>query len=326
MNNLIFSIAQIFPFKFLYTLNKQKTIFPLYHSVSDISPIHLKHLYKIKSTKEFVEDLDFYLKNFKRIDLKLFINEKFINEKTFFLTFDDGLSEIYDIVAPLLKKKGIPAIFFINSAFVDNLDLFYRYKISLIIDKTFKNTKYQNIVEKYLKKININTSDIKKYLLSLNHKNTNVIEQIAKLLEIDFAEYLQKHKPYMSSNQIKELHNQGFYIGAHSANHFYYSQLTENEQIQQTIDSLDFVIREFNPEFKLFAFPFTDYKVNKSFFERISTSVDLTFGTAGLKNDSIKFNIQRIPMENGKTAIETIKYEFFYYLIKGIFGKNLIKR
>ena len=47
------------------------------------------------------------------------------------LTFDDGLSECYQVVAPILKEKGIPATFFLCSAFVDNHELAYRFQEEL---------------------------------------------------------------------------------------------------------------------------------------------------------------------------------------------------
>ena len=81
--------------------------------------------------------------------------------------------------------------------------------------------------------------------------------------------------------------------------------------------------------YKIFAFPFTDYKITNAFFDKIEQNqiYDLSFGTSGLKTDLIKFNLQRIPMEiNNLSANEIIKTEYFYYFLKSFINKNIIKR
>ena len=55
--------------------------------------------------------------------------------------------------------------------------------------------------------------------------------------------------------------------------------------------------------------------------------MDATFGTAGLKNDPVDSHHQRIPMEmNRLPASLMIKGEYTYYLLKGLFGRNVIIR
>ena len=85
-----------------------------------------------------------------------------------------------------------------------------------------------------------------------------------------------------------------------------------------------------NIQNKLFSFPFSDYKVPMSFFTYLTRNaeVDLSFGTAGLKNDPVETHIQRIPVEKDgfSSAEEIIRAEYFYYIGKALLGKNIIKR
>jgi len=57
-----------------------------------------------------------------------------LTRQSFFLSFDDGLREPLDIIAPILKQKGVPATFFVNTATLDNLEMLYRHKASLLVD------------------------------------------------------------------------------------------------------------------------------------------------------------------------------------------------
>ncbi len=104
-----------------------KIIFPFYHSVSDEDVVHIKHLYPSKNIISFINDLDFLLKYFIPLSIDDFLSKNYDPDQNYFvLSFDDGLRKMFDVVRPILNKKGIPAIFFLNSAFVDNKDLFYR--------------------------------------------------------------------------------------------------------------------------------------------------------------------------------------------------------
>lgn len=82
---------------------------PFYHLVTDNPPTHIRNLYKHKTLTEFKDDLDYLLTHFKPITLKELLEyhqtKKPIPNNSFHLTFDDGLSEFYHIIAPILIEK-----------------------------------------------------------------------------------------------------------------------------------------------------------------------------------------------------------------------------
>ena len=285
----------------------QHLLLPFYHIVSDDNPIHVKNLYQPRSVQEFKDDLDFLLTHYESISLKQLIKlnkeGKSIDKNYFHLTFDDGLSEFYTIAAPILKEKNIHATIFLNTDFIDNKELFYRFKASILFDKLKNNS-----------------------ILSVGYKDIPRLDELAKINEIDFSTYLSKEKPYLDSNQIKELIGQGFTFGTHSKDHPLYNELSIEEQLTQTTESIDFVVDKFKLDYKVFSFPFTDDGVSKSFFEEIDNSTDLTFGSAGIKEDTVQNHLQRLAMETDKTAKEIIKAEYLYYIMKQKVGKHKIIR
>lgn len=299
--------AKFFSQQQLINSTGERIIFPFYHSVSDKIPEHLINLYEPRTIENFKKDLDYLVKHFKPISLIELLESKKNEFKTkdnyFHLTFDDGLSEIYDVVAPILIKRKIPATFFINTDFVDNKNLFYRFKASILAERFSADG-----------------------LLNISFHEKDEIDNFAKTLNVDFNEYLEKEKPYLTSIQIKDLINQGFTIGAHSQNHPLYNLLDENEQISQTLNSVNYLKQEFGLDYRVFSFPFTDDGVHKSFFKAIESHVDLTFGSAGIKKDCIRFNLQRIPMETNHSAEDIIKTQYFYCFLKKLSVKNKITR
>lgn len=290
-------------------------IMPFYHTVSNNNLPHIKHLYNYRNTKEFINELDFYLKHYIPISLEDLINKNYKqNKKYFFLSFDDGLREIYDVIAPILLKNGIPATFFINTNFIDNKELFYRFKASIIFDKYLNENK--------IKKNTINNIDI------LNGKyNNEKLNKLAKIFNIDFNDFLLKQKPYLTTQQISTLIKQGFNIGSHSKGHIEYNTLNLNKQITETIDSINFLKDQFNIKHTSFSFPFTDNNVSTKFFNKIKNDIEISFGTAGIKLDSAKHNYQRIPIEEFNLNAEKIlKSEYLYFILSRFIGKHIIVR
>ena len=286
---------------------KQHLILPFYHLVSDNTPKHVEHLYTARSITRFKDDLDFLLQHYKSISLKelIAINKsgEAITENCFHLTFDDGLQEFYTVVAPILKERGVHATVFLNSAFIDNKDLFYRFKASILFEVLRDNK-----------------------LLKLKYSERDVLDGLANEIDMDFKKILKNEHPYLTSVQIRELIGDGFTFGAHSKDHPLYKELDLAEQLSQTQESVERVKALFNLDYSVFSFPFTDDDVRQELFNKIAEFTDLTFGCAGIKEDSAKNHLQRIPMETSKSGKEIIKTEYLYCLIKQKAGKNKIIR
>lgn len=341
MNRLFYIAAKFanpIPLSWLMALTRQRVFHPFYHTVSDRELPHIKHLYQIRNTATFEQDLDFLLSQFDAVSVDDYIahlgGEKCFTKPAFVLSFDDGLSDFYDTIAPILLRKGVPAICFLNSDFIDNKALFYRYKVSLIIERL--NNKTASLakigaVRSVFDSLNLPSERIDQSLLMLNYAHVAELDKIAELLEVDFNAFLQDEQPYLTTSQIHELSQQGFSFGAHSVDHPRYAEIKLADQIRQTKESIAHVSSTFNTKHRLFSFPFSDDNVGSPFFEAIFNAekpiADFTFGCSGLKNDSVARNIQRIPIEIvDHTAQEVIYGEQLYYLVKSFFGKNRIHR
>jgi peptidoglycan/xylan/chitin deacetylase (PgdA/CDA1 family) len=282
---------------------------------------HIAHLYEPRTAYQFEKDIDFFLKYYEPVDLDFLKNNchlKKPDKNYFHLTFDDGLREVYDIIAPILLRKGVPATIFLNVDFVDNQALFFRYKASLILD--FFNKKEVSKGE-YLEIENI----APKGLLHINFLNKNKLDEIAQILNIDFDDFLKEKQPYLETNKIQSLASQGFTFGGHSLNHPLFSEIPLSEKVRQATESTIFAKRITAQKTGAFAFPFTDFGVENTFFNKIfrEKNIDISFGTAGLKQQRYAQHWQRFPMEEGEgTAEELVKTEYLYYMVKRLFGKH----
>ncbi len=322
----------------LIKLSGKRLLLPLYHVVSDNDLGHIKNLYSVRNTQQFINDIDFILRHYEPIDIEALIDsvssQNDIKRNSVLFTFDDGLREVYEVIVPILKQKGIPAVFFVNSDFIDNKKLFYRYKASLLVEEI----KLQSISKNQISEIGSNLinnpekeDEICRAILSINYNNKLLIDKVAEILNYDFDEFLKTNQPYLTSAQIKDLINQGFSVGAHSVDHPEYFKISFDEQLKQTSESIQWIKSNFTQKHSLFAFPFTDYQVSKQFFETIYSSenqlVDLSFGCAGLKDEFFPKHLQRLPIEKLNESVgQIITKEYLAYLGKKLIGKNVIRR
>lgn len=301
-----------------------RIIFPFYHVVSDVPVQHINYLYNVKTTKQFIADLNFLLENYLPLAIDDYQNGNYHRDKNYFvLSFDDGLSQMAHVVQPILKSLSIPAVFFLNSAFIDNKALFYRYKVALLLAEIEHTILAKQISSKLsLNKIKI--ADPVKYLLQLKYKDTNLIDSIAQSCNYNFDDYLQKVQPYLSTTQILDLIKDGHTIGAHSVDHPMYSDINPQVQFVQTRDSMRFISEKFNPPNNYFAFPFTADGVVKELFPAMygELNIQKSFGTAGLQKNKINNHIERIPAEHQTYDLESlVKNEYHYFQFKKMFGK-----
>jgi peptidoglycan/xylan/chitin deacetylase (PgdA/CDA1 family) len=104
--------------------------FLYYHTVRDRHLPHLRYIRHFKSLDELEKDLDYLAKGHQFIALtqlqESLQNGQPLPKHSLVLSFDDGFSEIYTHIAPLLSRKGIPAVFFLTTDFIDNKVMFYR--------------------------------------------------------------------------------------------------------------------------------------------------------------------------------------------------------
>lgn len=304
---------------------------PVYHCVSDEILPHIRHIIQYKNTKQFEADLDCLSKHFQFIswsEFKDFVSGNFKPKKKIaLLTFDDGFREFYDTVIPILERKGIYACNFINPAFIDNQELMFRCKASLIIDEIERAQKIDPEVFRMLALENSAKEQLKKHILKINYHKRELLDQLTEKFEIDCKTYLDKHSPYLTTDQLKILTQKGYGISSHSWDHPKYNELSLQEQMESTEITFSY-LKENNLMYDSFAFPFTDFGVKKDFFDELFKNKEIfcCFGSAGAKSDSIERLFHRIPMEMGESGEKTLKKETAYFRLKKIINKNKIVR
>jgi peptidoglycan/xylan/chitin deacetylase (PgdA/CDA1 family) len=309
-------------------------IFPFYHAISDQYCPHLRNLYRVHGLAQFEKDLDQLLNFMTPLSVDDAIQEfrkKPSSKPSFHLSFDDGLREAKEVIAPILLKKGIPATFFITSGFTNNATLFHRHKVSLIVEmlKTHNSPAVLTKLGSILNTRKNDSTSLQKAVKNINYRTAPFLDEIAEILDINFADFLKKEQPYLNATEVKELANNGFSIGLHSLNHPEFHLLNESEMNFQITESGRKLYELTGLESKLFSYPFTDSGIPDHFIRNVIEQYKITtFGTAGIKDDAIEGHFQRIAMDArpSKSAIQLVTNEILRYKVKVLIGRQKVKR
>jgi peptidoglycan/xylan/chitin deacetylase (PgdA/CDA1 family) len=307
------TVAPLVPFRRWQAWSGAHVFLPFYHLVSDENPPHVRHLYPVRTVRQFREDLAFLLRHFQPIGLEDLWQHVFegrtFSRPVFHLSFDDGLRECHDVAMPILLEKGVPATFFLNSDFLDNRALMFRYKASLLRDSG---------------------ADLPADPLKIRYAQRHFLDEWALAAGAGFSRFLLDYQPYMTVSQVKKLQQNGFSIGAHSLDHPPYNQVSKMEQLRQTVACFEALQKHFDLPRLAFAFPFTDDGVDISFFQKLKETMRapvLSLGGAGLKQDAVPTHLQRFAMERTRLpARQILAAECAALLVKKALGMQVVGR
>ncbi|MBI1194095.1 MAG: polysaccharide deacetylase family protein [Bacteroidetes bacterium] len=314
-----------------------RVLVPFYHAVSDTPLPHLDPLYPVRSPAQFSRDLDFMLRYFKPVDLPELVSlcgrplagepasrkkrQPPFDKPVFHVTIDDGLRSAGEQMAVILRAKGVPATLFVNSAFVGNRALMYRYTAALIVShlraprtaaaqaallgegRAFVEQQHRAFAnaESFRK-----TRHLEPWILAQGYEQRGLLEALAAHLGIDIPGFLERDRPYLTLAELRSLQRQGFHIGSHSIDHPWYQHISPDERLRQTLTSLQWVREHLPGSPDVFAFPFSDAGLPESLIQQgFAQGIALHVGGPGLR-PSPSGLLSRVAMEKVRDEASSI--------------------
>ena len=263
-----------------------------YHLVRDEVP---DYYFKGKaiSTDEFKNQLVHYRKNFSFISLDEALVRFFEGRSLkgyISLTTDDGFVENYSIIAPILLEEAIPATFFLINNCIDNANLMWRNKLVYLYN-VLGWKRSNELIRDIAKDENLIFPGRNEDILSwsrrtfeMNNKDNlaSILWEKAGLMDIN--DFLDRHHPYMTLSQIKELFAQGFSFGSHSNSHPLCSRLNYYELEKEVIGSMEEISRKTGIPINLFSSPFEERAKDHLEKKLIHNHLDKIKALLGIRN------------------------------------------
>ena len=172
------------------------------------------------------------------------------------ITFDDGYADNQQIAAPILRKLGLPATFFIATAYLDGGRMFNDSIIAALrdckrasLDLTELGLGIHSLESLEHRRAAISALLPPLKILDPTHRAA-VAERICQL-----AEVVPPNDLMMTSSQVAALARDGFGIGGHTVNHPILARLPPNAARQEIDDGRQRLEEITHNSVRLFAYP-----------------------------------------------------------------------
>jgi len=290
----------------------------MYHYVREIKNSNYPELKGLEFSA-FKRQLDYLENNYNIIKAEELIDfvtsETNLPEKACLLTFDDGYKDHVQYVMPELLKRKIQGSFFppaqpiiekkaldinciqfILSCCPNHKKLIYSLNETClengIVDKELKNywvkyavaTRYDSKEMRYIK-------GILQYLLP-NEIRIKILEKLfEKYVNIQPQKFSEEL--YMSINELKELLNNGMYVGGHGYSHLRFNEKNRTEQKKEINLTINF-LEDIRAQTKnwIMCYPFSSYNYETiSLLKEMDCSIGLTINE-GINELNIQNNFE----------------------------------
>lgn len=277
----------------------------LYHVVSEKQLPHIRHLYSYKTPGALEDDIRLIKRSFALASFEELIhrisNGTRSSKPVAFISFDDGLSECFHHVRPILLEHRVPCIFFISTGFIDNKAALYRHMVSLCIDRVIQaNAETQSLLLRTLNdRAGCQATDVDgfvKWIKRLKWADEQVLNLTCLSLGVDENRFLRDAKPYMTVEQLTQLVRDGFTLGGHGRVHVQLGQVRQPELEAEIVDSCRIIQGISKVPHLPFAFPFSGSGVDRQLLRDIvarNPFISLIFDTQEFTKDE-SFIVNRI--------------------------------
>jgi peptidoglycan/xylan/chitin deacetylase (PgdA/CDA1 family) len=149
------------------------------------------------------------------------------------VTFDDGYASVAEIAAPLCRKFGVPAVFFINAAFLDNNRLAPDNLVCYVADvhgMSLINTAIRKALGDQAPLVSSLSELFGVFFPSLSlARRVDFLERLRELAGIDETSLAKEAALYLTTEQLRSLPSHNFEIGNHTYTHTHCRSLAQDE-------------------------------------------------------------------------------------------------
>lgn len=302
------------PLSFLQRVIARDVTNVFYHSFTAAPVPHITPLYGCKTSGDFERDLAYLKSRFRCVTHDDIVahreNGRRLPANAASVSFDDGFAECFSLARPLLLAHGCPATFFVCKSFIDNRTLMYRNKVALCLSRIGDSTPADrlHLLAALQARFHLpagSPAAVQAWLSGLEFADRDIIDAACGYLGIDVVAFLRERRPYMTREQIAQLHVDGFTIGAHTSDHPVLGEVGDwNEVRRQVRESCD-VVREITGRTRVpFAIPFNGLDLSRDALASLRDelgSIDLVYDTNNLMKDR-SFIVNRIWCDTPKGA------------------------
>jgi peptidoglycan/xylan/chitin deacetylase (PgdA/CDA1 family) len=209
---------------------------PTYHHIAAAVSSPVAHLGVWTATADFEAHLDHFEANYDIVDLETLLTRRW-PRRPLLLTFDDSLRSIATTVAPILKRRGLPGVVFLNPDMIERPVLQFDHALSELAERVG--------LVRVLAELGpdaVAGSDISAYLngpaLTLTVRERQAAQaRLLAAFDLEEAHLYAELDFYLRPQDLPLLREAGLEIANHTASHARCRALGPEDQIAEITES-----------------------------------------------------------------------------------------
>ena len=239
---------------------------PCYHGViSADRPQEREGYENTVSLREFEEQMEWLGQNFQCLGLKdamQWLERPIGGKPALLVSFDDGYRNNLTLAAPVLKRLGIPAIFFMSTGYIGGkrllwpLEMDARLEHSAGVELKLPGESASQVIQPGRDERKQLGERLRKILKGVpNQERMRYLEYLREKTVLDTAKIDRELNDFMSWEEVRQLAAMGFDIGAHTEEHPILSRLNQQELDRELGTSKQKLEQELGAPIRAIAYP-----------------------------------------------------------------------
>jgi len=236
------------------------------------------------------------------------------SERLALITFDDGYIDNYTTAYPVLRSEGCPAVFFVQTDFIDGIDIPWWDRIAWCIW-------HSGDVELRLPGVDTSLSvqgprnelSIRKVLRAVKDTRGSSMEEKVRAIELQTgcAAPSGAGRLAMTWDHVRQLRQDGMGIGSHTRSHRTLAHLSVSEQLLELESSKRILESRSGADIQSLAYPvggFSSYSdETRSLARQCGYRIAFNYEHAvNVDPSRIPFDLRRLPVE-GNPSIDALR-------------------
>lgn len=238
-----------------------------YHRIGDATATPFDSGVFSCTAQELEEQVLYLQRQFRVVNLPdaldLLDGRRPLRDPTVLLSFDDGYLDNYQLAFPVLARHGVPAVFFLPTAFIGTGQLPWWDNIASIIKRTHRPTISLRFAPNRTFDLSPPHHEDSIWQLLELYKHSSVTDGERFLVDLEEACGVSRTSEtttplFLSWAQARQMQAAGMHFGSHTHTHRILSKLPFPEQHQELQVSRDILQAELGAPMDLFAYPVGD--------------------------------------------------------------------
>jgi peptidoglycan/xylan/chitin deacetylase (PgdA/CDA1 family) len=234
----------------------------LYHHIAEQDDEYINHLGIRVHPDNFTWQLDLFARDYDVIDLETALSGK-LPKRPLLITFDDAYRTVLDVAAPMLKERGLPAVFFLSSEIVSGNGLMLDNLINLLANKIGISALETDITGAKPQHGNV-PHLISEVIANLPYEERiGLSDKLCSKYGLNPTALRQESNLYLEAHEVPELKKFGFDIGCHTGTHAHCGSLDTNAADIEIIQAKRHLEEMSGRPVRVFSYPY-DIPANDS--------------------------------------------------------------